>query len=103
MVSWILKKILGSKNQREVKSLWPLVHRVNEVEAEYQKLSDEQLRAKTDQPRRHRPGFLPQRAHLEFQRQRPERRRHRSQGVACSRGGAGEREYHDYELPGERL
>ena len=47
MVSWILKKILGSKNQREVKRLWPLVHRVNEIEAGYQKLSDEELRAKT--------------------------------------------------------
>ena len=41
MVSWILKKMMGSKNQREVKRLWPLVHRVNEVEAEYQKLTDE--------------------------------------------------------------
>ena len=47
MVSWVLKKILGSKNQRELKRLWPLVHRVNEIESEYQKLSDEQLRAKT--------------------------------------------------------
>ena len=47
MVSWILKKILGSKNQREVKRLWPTVYRVNEIEAEYQKLSDEELRAKT--------------------------------------------------------
>ncbi len=52
MVSWILKKILGSKNQREVKRLWPLVHRVNEIEAEYQKLSDEQLRAKTGEFRK---------------------------------------------------
>ena len=52
MVSWILKKILGSKNQREVKRLWPLVYRVNEVEAEYQKLSDEQLRAKTEEFRK---------------------------------------------------
>jgi preprotein translocase subunit SecA len=52
MVSWILKKILGSKNQREVKRLWPLVQRVNEVEAEYQKLSDEQLRGKTEEFRK---------------------------------------------------
>ena len=47
MVSWILKKVLGSKNQREVKRLWPLVHRVNEIETEYQRLSDAQLQAKT--------------------------------------------------------
>ncbi|MGO9610083.1 MAG: preprotein translocase subunit SecA, partial [Verrucomicrobiia bacterium] len=52
MVSWILKKFLGSKNQREVKRLWPMVHRVNEIEAEYQKLTDEQLRAKTDEFRK---------------------------------------------------
>jgi preprotein translocase subunit SecA len=52
MVNWILKKILGSRNQRELKRLWPTVHRVNEVEAEYQKLSDEQLRAKTDEFRK---------------------------------------------------
>ena len=52
MINWILKKILGSKNQREVKRLWPTVHRVNEFEAEYQKLSDEQLRAKTDEFRK---------------------------------------------------
>ena len=52
MVSWILKKIVGSKNQREVKRLWPMVYRVNEIEAEYQKLTDEQLRAKTDEFRK---------------------------------------------------
>src|SRR3989442_11818210 len=52
MVSWILKKILGSKNQRELKRLWPLVHRVNEIEAEYQRFSDEQLRARTDEFRK---------------------------------------------------
>ena len=52
MINWILKKILGSKNQREVKRLWPIVQRVNEFEAEYQKLSDEQLRAKTDEFRK---------------------------------------------------
>ena len=52
MISWILKKILGSKNQREIKRLWPLVYRVNEIEAEYKNLSDEQLRAKTDEFRK---------------------------------------------------
>jgi preprotein translocase subunit SecA len=47
MVSWILKRIVGSKNQREVKKIWPLVARVNEFEAEYQKLSEAELSAKT--------------------------------------------------------
>ncbi len=59
MVSWILKKIVGSKNQREVKRLWPMVHRVNEIEAEYQKLTDEQLRAKTDEFRKRLAGGTP--------------------------------------------
>jgi len=52
MFNWILKKFLGSKNQRMVKRLWPTVHRVNEFAAEYQKLTDEQLRAKTDEFRK---------------------------------------------------
>jgi len=52
MVNWIIKKMVGSKNQRELKRLWPLVHRVNEIEAEYQRLSDEQLRAKTEEFRK---------------------------------------------------
>jgi preprotein translocase subunit SecA len=47
MVNWLLKKIFGSKNQREVKRLWPLVQQVNAIELEYQKLTDEQLQAKT--------------------------------------------------------
>src|SRR5258707_718182 len=47
MINWILKKIIGSKNTRLVKSLRPTVARINELEVEYQKLSDEQLPAKT--------------------------------------------------------
>jgi len=47
MVQWILKKIFGDKNQRELKKLWPTVHRINEIERQYQLLSDDQLRAKT--------------------------------------------------------
>src|SRR5258708_35715799 len=47
MINWILKKIIGSKNTRLVKSLRPTVARINELEAQCQKLSDEELRAKT--------------------------------------------------------
>jgi preprotein translocase subunit SecA len=42
-----LKWIFGSKNDREVKKLWPLVRRINEIEAGLQKLSDDELRQKT--------------------------------------------------------
>jgi preprotein translocase subunit SecA len=42
-----LKKIFGSRNEREVKKLWPRVRRINEAEAGLQKLSDDELRRKT--------------------------------------------------------
>jgi preprotein translocase subunit SecA len=47
MVSWILKKILGSKNQREIKRLHPIVRTINAFEEQYKALSDDELRAKT--------------------------------------------------------
>src|ERR1019366_6386231 len=47
MVGWILKKILGSKNQRELKRLMPTVRRINEFEEQLKNLSDDELRAKT--------------------------------------------------------
>src|SRR5947208_1750351 len=47
MVSWILKKILGSKNQRELRRLTPIVRRINELDEQFKSLSDEELRAKT--------------------------------------------------------
>src|SRR4026208_1472663 len=47
MVGWILKKILGSKNQRELKRLMPTVRRINEFDEQFKSLSDDELRAKT--------------------------------------------------------
>jgi len=47
MIQWFVKKVLGTKNQREVKRLWPLVEKINQHEVECQKLTDEQLQAKT--------------------------------------------------------
>ena len=47
MVSWILKKILGSKNTREIKRMAPTVRRINELEEKFRSLSDDGLRAKT--------------------------------------------------------
>ena len=41
------KKLFASKQQRDLKKLKPLVARVNELEASYQSLTDEELRAKT--------------------------------------------------------
>ena len=47
MIGFIFKKLIGSKNDREVKKLRPLVARINEIEAGLQSLSDEDLRKKT--------------------------------------------------------
>jgi preprotein translocase subunit SecA len=47
MVAWILKKILGSKNQRELRRLMPIVRRANELDEQFKNLSDDELRAKT--------------------------------------------------------
>ena len=47
MINWLLKKIIGSKNQREIKRLRPTVDRINQIEKQLQALSDDELRAKT--------------------------------------------------------
>jgi preprotein translocase subunit SecA len=49
MVGWVLKKILGSKNQRELKRLTPMVRRINELDEQFKSLSDDELRSKTAQ------------------------------------------------------
>src|SRR6266436_3425933 len=47
MIGYIVKKFIGSKNEREVKRLRPLVAQINALEAELQKVPDEVLRQKT--------------------------------------------------------
>ncbi|HUK88420.1 MAG TPA: preprotein translocase subunit SecA, partial [Terriglobales bacterium] len=49
MFSTLFAKIFGTKNEREVKRLRPLVERINALEPALQQLSDEQLRAKTEE------------------------------------------------------
>ncbi len=46
-VTSVIKKVVGSKNERELKRLWPVVRLINELEPEVQKLSDQQMRDKT--------------------------------------------------------
>jgi preprotein translocase subunit SecA len=43
----IIKKLVGSKNDRELKRLWPVVQKVNSFEAAISPLSDSQLKEKT--------------------------------------------------------
>ena len=47
MIGYIVKKLIGSKNDREVKKLRPLVAKINEFEAALQSKPDEYLREKT--------------------------------------------------------
>ncbi|QLE87216.1 preprotein translocase subunit SecA [Shewanella sp. Scap07] len=47
MFGKILTKIFGSRNDRTLKSLGKVVNKINALEAEYEKLSDDDLKAKT--------------------------------------------------------
>ncbi len=45
----IVKKIVGTKNDRELKKLQPIVASVNALESTVASLTDEQLRSKTNE------------------------------------------------------
>jgi preprotein translocase subunit SecA len=47
MIGYIIKKIIGSKNEREVKRLRPMVTKINELEAALQSQPEDALRQKT--------------------------------------------------------
>ena len=49
MLHWILRKIVGSKNQRELKKLWPIVQQINKIEQDLQSQPESILREKTAQ------------------------------------------------------
>ncbi|HMP72135.1 MAG TPA: preprotein translocase subunit SecA [Kiritimatiellia bacterium] len=46
-MQWLLKKIIGNKNDRDLKKLRPLIEQINRLETEYQSLTEDQLKAKT--------------------------------------------------------
>jgi preprotein translocase subunit SecA len=48
LIDTLLGKIFGTKNERVIKSLMPKVHAINALEPEVSKLSDAELRARTD-------------------------------------------------------
>ena len=52
MINVLLGKVFGTKNEREVKRLMPRVKAINALEPEIRKLTDEELRAKTDEFRK---------------------------------------------------
>jgi len=49
MIGYLFRKILGSRNEREVRKLRPLVGRINELEQGLRALSDDALRQKTQE------------------------------------------------------
>jgi len=51
MFSTLARKLFGSKNERDLKKLEPLVRAINELEPSVKALSDEAMRAKTDEYR----------------------------------------------------
>ena len=59
MINTLLAKVIGTQNERELKRLRPVVARVNELEDAIRKLSDVQLREKTDELRRRARGDAP--------------------------------------------
>jgi preprotein translocase subunit SecA len=52
MIGTLLSKVFGTKNERELKRLWPLVEDVNSIEANIASLSDTQLKDKTEEFKR---------------------------------------------------
>ena len=49
MINKAIAKIFGTSNEREIKRIMPLVESINALEPEIKQLSDEQLRAKTEE------------------------------------------------------
>ncbi|HUO60826.1 MAG TPA: preprotein translocase subunit SecA [Candidatus Acidoferrales bacterium] len=52
MINTLIAKVFGTQNEREIKRLLPRVQRISALEPEIQKLTDEQLRGKTDEFRK---------------------------------------------------
>ena len=48
----LLLKIFGSRNERMLKEMWPIVAKINELEEKFRQMSDEQLTAKTGEFKR---------------------------------------------------
>ncbi|MGA9119858.1 MAG: preprotein translocase subunit SecA [Bacteroidota bacterium] len=62
----ILKKVFGSKHEKDVRALLPLVDEINAHVEEYQGLTDDELKAKTDEFRgRIRESIKDHEAHLQ--------------------------------------
>jgi preprotein translocase subunit SecA len=48
LINKVVAKVFGTKNEREIKRLMPRVHAINALEPQIEKLTDDELRAKTE-------------------------------------------------------
>jgi preprotein translocase subunit SecA len=49
MIGNLITKIFGTKHERDEKKLWPIVPEINQYYKEFQKISEEELKAKTEE------------------------------------------------------
>ena len=59
MLKWTLQKIVGSKNQREIKRMRPIIAKINALEESYQSDSEEQILARVQEWQKYLHRFLP--------------------------------------------
>ncbi|MBT7958797.1 MAG: preprotein translocase subunit SecA, partial [Akkermansiaceae bacterium] len=59
MIKWTLQKIVGNKNQRELKRMQPVIAKINELEEAYQRESTDQLKEKVLGWQQHLHRYLP--------------------------------------------
>ena len=59
MIKWTLQKIVGSKNQRELKRMQPIVDQINELEKGLQSENEEQLLERVGTWQKHLHRYLP--------------------------------------------
>ncbi len=52
----VIQMIFGTKNQRDIKKLMPLVNKINAIEAQYQALTEDEFKAKTQEFRNRLQG-----------------------------------------------
>jgi preprotein translocase subunit SecA len=72
LIGKLLSKVIGTTNERELKRLWPIVGEVNVLEPKMQKLSDAELRAKTEEFRQRVRESIQRAAPNEVQREEEE-------------------------------
>src|SRR3989337_4325042 len=49
MIGSLLAKIIGTKNERELKRMWPTVRAIGDLEPAIERMTEAELRAKTDE------------------------------------------------------